>query len=174
MVGFGVTLATKAIKGLTLEEDGGLLVDSSLRVAANLYAAGDIAHFPLQGDGAPIRVEHWRVAEQHGRVAALNMLGRPARYDAVPVFWTIQYLKRLDYVGHATEWDEVVIHGDVGKPCFIAYYVRQNRVVAAVGMDRDQDMAALIVLLTQTRDWTPDMLGNEPRLLLDASGPGGA
>ena len=70
-------------------------------VADGLYAAGDIARFPLYGDGPPIRVEHWRVAEQHGRIAALNMLGQPTRYDAVPVFWTIQYLKRLDYIGHA-------------------------------------------------------------------------
>ena len=81
-------------------------MDASLRLADGLYAAGDIARFPLRGDGDPIRVEHWRVAEQHGRIAALNMLGEAQRYDAVPVFWTIQYLKRLDYIGHAADWDD--------------------------------------------------------------------
>ena len=86
--------------------------------------------FPLRGDGAPIRVEHWRVAQQHGRVAALNMLGRGVSYDAVPVFWTIQYLKRLDYVGHASEWDEIALHGDLRKPEFIAYYVKDGYVAA--------------------------------------------
>ena len=168
VAGFGVKPATPAIEGLNLGEDGGLSVDASLRAADGLYAAGDIARFPLQGDGAPIRVEHWRVAEQHGRVAALNMLGRRARYDAVPVFWTIQYLKRLDYIGHAADWDDIVIHGDLEQPCFIAYYVTQGRVVAAVGMDRDQDMAALIVLFTRSRDWTAERLGHQPSALLGA------
>ena len=54
-----------------------------------------------------LRVEHWRVAEQQGRVAALNMLGKDVSYDAVPMFWTIQYFKQLDYIGHAKRWDEV-------------------------------------------------------------------
>ena len=47
-------------------EDGSLVVDARLRVADGLYAAGDIARFPLRGIGAPIRVEHWRVAESTG------------------------------------------------------------------------------------------------------------
>jgi NADPH-dependent 2,4-dienoyl-CoA reductase/sulfur reductase-like enzyme len=137
-----------------------------LRVADGLYAAGDIACFPNRGDGEPIRVEHWRVAEQHGRVAALNMMGKAVRYDAVPVFWTIQYLKRLDYIGHATSWDEIVVHGDLEKPEFIAYYVKGGRVVAAIGLDRDLDTAALVELMTAQHDWTPEALGEHPAELL--------
>ena len=124
VVGFGVRPVTDYLADVPLNGDGSISVDASLRLADGLYAAGDIARFPLRGDGDPIRVEHWRVAEQHGRIAALNMLGEAQRYDAVPVFWTIQYLKRLDYIGHAADWDDVVVHGDLMKPEFLAYYVR--------------------------------------------------
>ena len=166
VIGFGVKPATRYLDGMTLNEDGGIPVDANLRVTPDLFAAGDIACFPLRGDSDPIRVEHWRVAEQQGRVAALNMLGQSVRYEAVPVFWTIQYLKRLDYVGHAKEWDDVVVHGDLLKPEFIAYYVKDGHVVAAVGLDRDKDTAALIELFTQRRDWTPEALGSSPASLL--------
>jgi len=166
VIGFGVQPATAVIGGLTLNKDGSVPVDASLRVAEGLYAAGDIACFPLQGDGDPIRVEHWRVAEQQGRIAALNMVGQAARYNAPPVFWTIQYLKRLDYIGHAAEWDDITVHGDLTKPEFVAYYVKNGFVRAAAGLDRDKDTAALIELFTMRRDWTPAELGDSPSATL--------
>ncbi len=171
VVGFGVRPATGFAHGLPVSDDGSLTVDSNLRVADGLYAAGDIARFPERGDGAPIRVEHWRVAEQHGRVAALNMLGQPTRYEAVPVFWTIQYLKRVDYIGHAAEWDETVLHGDLGRPEFLAYFVKNGTVRAAAAMDRDQDSAALVELLALRRDWTAATLGEHPAAVLAAMAP---
>lgn len=166
VIGFGVQPVTGYLSGVTLNDDGSIPVDNRMRVADGLYAAGDIARFPLFGDGKPIRVEHWRVAQQQGRVAALNMVGQSTRYDAVPVFWTIQYLKRLDYIGHATDWDDIVVHGDLGKPEFLAYYVKAGLVVAAVGLDRDTDTAALTELLKMRRDWTPSALGENPARLL--------
>ncbi len=162
----GVKPATGFLHGVARGDDGGVEVDAQLRAVDGLYVAGDSAAFPLRGDGPRIRVEHWRVAEQHGRVAALNMLGRAVPYDAVPVFWTIQYLKRLDYIGHAGQWDDIVVHGDLEKPEFIAYYVREGQVAAAIGWDRDTDTAALVALMTERRDWTPDALGPSPSKLL--------
>lgn len=169
VIGFGVRPATSYAESLARRDDGGIIVDAHLRAAPGLYAAGDIASFPHRGDGASIRVEHWRVAEQHGRVAALNMLGQPTRYDAVPVFWTIQYMKRLDYVGHAAEWDGVVLHGDLGKPEFLAYYVKDGRVAAAAGLGRDRDTAALVKLLAMRRDWQAADLGDSPAAVLAAA-----
>jgi NADPH-dependent 2,4-dienoyl-CoA reductase/sulfur reductase-like enzyme/nitrite reductase/ring-hydroxylating ferredoxin subunit len=167
VIGFGVRPVTDYLRGVPLNEDGGVVVDANLSVADGLYAAGDIACFPYRGSS--IRVEHWRVAQQHGRIAALNMAGTGVPYDAVPVFWTIQYLKRLDYIGHATDWDDIVVHGDLEKPEFLVYYVKHGRVIAAAGLDRDQDTAALIELFNQRRDWTADTLGSTPASLLASS-----
>lgn len=166
VVGFGVTPVTAYAQNLGVSEDGGVKVDAHLRVTDGLYAAGDIASFPYRGAGDQIRVEHWRVAEQQGRIAALNMSGQQMAYDAVPVFWTIQYLKRLDYIGHAAEWDELVVYGDLGKPEFLAYYVRNGLVAAAVGFDRDKETAALVELFTARKSWTADDLGDSPASVL--------
>ena len=166
VAGFGVQPATGFITGLPLNDDGSVTVDARMRAADGLYAAGDIARFPDRGEGPAIRVEHWRVAQQQGRVAALNMLGRDTAYSATPVFWTIQYLKRVDYIGHATSWDETVLHGDLEAPEFLAYFVKDGIVAAAAGMGRDQDTAALTLLFDQRRDWTAAELGERPARLV--------
>ncbi len=166
VIGYGVRPSTHYAETLNCNDEGAINVDANLRAADNLYAAGDIARFPERGDGAPIRVEHWRVAQQHGRIAALNMLGQPIRYDAVPFFWTIHYMKRLDYVGHASKWDNIVVHGDLSKPEFLAYYVKDGVVAAAAGLGRDQDTAALVELFTHQRTWRADELGDDPQAVL--------
>ena len=80
VVGIGVTPATGFVSGVRKAEDGGILVDAQLRAADGLFAAGDIAALPGT-DGKPRRIEHWRVAEQHGRAAARAMLGHAAPFD---------------------------------------------------------------------------------------------
>ncbi len=144
--------------GGPLAEGVQIVVNGTLQAADALFAAGDIAAFSHTGNGPPIRVEHWRVAQQHGRVAARNMLGRGELYDAVPVFWTIQYMKRLDYVGHAADWDYIEIEGKLEPPNFLAYCVREDRVAAVAGFDRDSDVAAMVLLMQTRADWTPDRL----------------
>jgi NADPH-dependent 2,4-dienoyl-CoA reductase/sulfur reductase-like enzyme len=153
VVGLGVAPATDMLSHVPRREDGGVTVNARLELADGIYAAGDIAAFPYRGDGAAVRVEHWRVAQQQGRVAALNMLGRPVAFDAVPYFWTIHFLKRLDYVGHAESWDDIVVDGDLDKPQFVAFYLKDGVVTAIAGWDRDRHMAAAIALMTDKRDW---------------------
>lgn len=153
VVGLGVAPATAMLQGVAPRKDGGVDTDARLGIADGLYAAGDVAAFPYGSTGARIRVEHWRVAMQQGRVAALNMLGREAMFDAVPYFWTIHFMKRLDYVGHAESWDEVAVDGDLEKPEFTAFYVKGGRVQAVAGWGRDQAMARTIGLMTDRRDW---------------------
>jgi len=92
------------------------------------------------------------------------------RYDAVPVFWTIQYMRTLDYIGHATSWDEIVVHGDLEEGKFLAYYVKDGVVAAAAGMDRDKDTAALIALMSLRPDWTATALGDDPAGVLRGVG----
>jgi apoptosis-inducing factor 3 len=162
--GSGIKPATAFLQDIPVNDDGSVTVDHTLQVADGLYAAGDIARYSYRGQ--PLRVEHWRVAQQHGRVAALNMLGRNVSYNAVPFFWTIQYFKQLDYIGHARNWDRVVIHGDIRKPAFIAYYVSGGHVIAAAGLDRGDDTAALLALFRRRQDWTAEALGDSPRQVL--------
>ncbi len=142
IVGIGVQPATGFAAGVDKRDDGGLVVDAGMRAAEALYAAGDVAAFPFQGK--PTRIEHWRVAQQHARVAARNMLGGDAQYDGVPFFWTYHYGKRFEYLGHAEAWDQVVIDGDLDAGRFVALLVQGGDVAAAVACGREQETAALI------------------------------
>jgi NADPH-dependent 2,4-dienoyl-CoA reductase/sulfur reductase-like enzyme/nitrite reductase/ring-hydroxylating ferredoxin subunit len=143
LVGVGVHPATGFLEGVTLDEDGGVIVDEHMRAADGLYAAGDIACFTDPRTGASARIEHWRTAQQQGRVAAHNMAGRHTTFDGVPFFWTRQFDTGLLYVGHAPHWDEIIYSGDVEACDFLAFYVRRGRALAVAGMNRDRDMAAL-------------------------------
>jgi apoptosis-inducing factor 3 len=164
VLGLGIKPATDFLKGVALNGDGSITVDRNLQAADGLYAGGDVARYPYRDQD--LRVEHWRVAQQHGRVAALNMLGQSVPYDAVPFFWTIQYFKQLDYIGHAARWDRIVLQGDMEKPEFLAYYVKDGRVAAAAGLDRGNDTAALLALFRRRQDWTAEELGANPARVL--------
>jgi len=147
LAGVGVHPATGFLEGVTLDESGAVVVDAQMRAADGIYAAGDIASFPDPRTGERVRIEHWRTAQQQGRVAAHNMAGRDTAFDGVPFFWTRQFDTGLLYVGHATHWDEVVYRGDVAAGDFLAFYVKDGRALAAAGVNRDRDMAAIEELI---------------------------
>ncbi len=152
VLGVGVRPATEFLRAaFSLEKDGGLAVNEFLQATDNVYAAGDIVRFPLAVTGQPTRIEHWRVAQQHGQAAARNMLGQREKFTAVPFFWTQQYGKSLRYAGHAEHWDEIIYQGDVAKQDFLAFYVLDNRIIAAAGMNHDVEMIYITELLEQDR-----------------------
>lgn len=125
----GVHPATDFIHDLSLQDDGSLLADDQLRVAENVWVAGDIATYPTpQG---PQRIEHYRVAQQQGRIAALNILDKEIAFDRVPFFWTAHYGTRYEYLGHAQEWDDYHLLGSLQEKRFIAFYCRGG-IIAAV------------------------------------------
>jgi apoptosis-inducing factor 3 len=150
IVGTGVRPATDFLKGVALADDGGIPVDSSMQAAPGLYAAGDIAQFPLPRSDKTLRIEHWRVAQQHARVAALNMAGGNEHYTGVPYFWTYHFGKRFEYLGHASEHDDVVIDGDLDTQAFIAYLMKDGLVAAAVACDREAPTARLAEAMRST------------------------
>jgi NADPH-dependent 2,4-dienoyl-CoA reductase/sulfur reductase-like enzyme len=145
VVGVGVHPVTEFLEGVELDDHGGVVVDSRLRAAEGIYAAGDIASFIDSRTGERMRIEHWRTAQQQGRTAARNMLGRDVEFDAVPFFWTQQFDLGLLYVGHAKSWDQIIYRGDVSARDFLAFYVKNGRVLAVAGMNRDREMAEIEV-----------------------------
>ena len=152
VLGVGVRPATDFLRdAFSLEKDGSIVVDHFLQAAPGVYVAGDSARFPLAATGQPTRIEHWRLAQQHGQTAARNMLGQREQFTAAPFFWTQQYGKSLRYAGHAEKWDDILYHGDVAKQDFLAFYVLEGRIVAAASMGRDADMIYIAELLGQGR-----------------------
>jgi NADPH-dependent 2,4-dienoyl-CoA reductase/sulfur reductase-like enzyme len=117
---------------------GGIVVDERLRTSdPDIYAAGDVATFHHALFGTRLRVEHWANALNGGPAAARSMLGRELTYDRVPYFFSDQYDLGMEYSGWAPpgSYDQVVIRGDAGKREFIAFWVKEGRVLAGMNVN---------------------------------------
>ncbi len=135
VMGVGVKPRTElaAAAGLTIER--GVVVDAQLRAAAGVWAAGDIARYPWNGE--MVRIEHWQVAIRHGQAAARAMLGRAFRAD-VPFFWSQHHDVTLGYVGHAEAFGTPEVHGDLVARDAHVVYRDGGKIRAVVTIGRDK------------------------------------
>ncbi|MEO3973311.1 FAD-dependent oxidoreductase [Streptomyces sp. CAU 1734] len=152
----GLALADRA-------DGGGIAVDASLRTSdPDIHAAGDVAaaRHPLLG--ARLRVEHWANALNGGPAAARAMLGQEVSYDRVPYFFSDQYDLGLEYSGWAPagSYDQVVLRGDAGKREFIAFWLKEGRVLAGMNVNVWDVTAPVQELIRSGAVIDPDALGD--------------
>ncbi|HKB30528.1 MAG TPA: FAD-dependent oxidoreductase [Streptosporangiaceae bacterium] len=139
VAGIGIQPDVPSVAGSPIAQANGILVDELCRTsAADVFAAGDVANHlhPIFGR---VRVEHYNNAEKQGAAAARSMLGSATPYSYIHSFWSDQYEHKLEYVGHATAWDEFVIRGSLAEGKLIGFYLREGLVQAAAGLDRGGD-----------------------------------
>jgi 3-phenylpropionate/trans-cinnamate dioxygenase ferredoxin reductase component len=166
VLGVGVAPRTGLADG-ALAVDDGILVDAGLRASAeNVYAAGDVANHdhPLLGR---LRVEHWANALEQGPAAARAMLGQGVEYDRVPYFFSDQYDVGMEYAGHSRPGDEVVFRGDPATREFIAFWLRDGRLVAGMNVNVWDVNEQIQALVGDGATVDPDRL-RDPDVALDA------
>ncbi len=148
VVGVGVMPRVELARDAGLEVDNGIVVDERLRSSAeNVFAAGDVANAWHPFFQRRIRVEHWANALNQGPAAARAMLDREVSYDRIPYFFSDQYEVGMEYSGYATAWDEVVFRGERDAGEFIAFWLKDGRVVAGMNVnvwDVNEHVQALI------------------------------
>jgi NADPH-dependent 2,4-dienoyl-CoA reductase/sulfur reductase-like enzyme len=150
--GVGIKPQTSYLKdnsSVQLLKDGSLAVDETFAVKGlkDVFAIGDIATYPYHGpggNGKPIRIEHWNVAQNAGRSVA-KIINKPGSKvePFTPIFWSALG-QQLRYCGNTVKgYDDVVIKGetDPEKPSFIAYYTQGDTVVAVATMGKDPYMS---------------------------------
>ncbi len=153
--------------GLKLGESGGIKVSSRLETSVpGIFAAGDVAEYDsVVHGGCPLRIEHWDVAFSQGKYAALNMVGRDARYDVVPYFFSdLSDWASLEYVGPAADWDRELVRGSLPEGRFSIWYLKDGRVAAALSVDRSSDLAHARRLISDGTE-----LGGRADMLADLS-----
>jgi 3-phenylpropionate/trans-cinnamate dioxygenase ferredoxin reductase component len=136
VVGIGVLPRTEMFAAGGGAIDDGILTDEGLATSLpDVFAAGDVANARQPRYGRHHRVEHWANALNQGPVAARAMLGREVAYDEIPYFFSDQYETGMEYAGYAMEWHEVVFRGDVASREFIAFWVKDRRVLAGMNVN---------------------------------------
>jgi 3-phenylpropionate/trans-cinnamate dioxygenase ferredoxin reductase component len=139
VAGIGIEPAAELLAAAGAAVDNGVLVDERCQTALpDVYAAGDVANHRHPRFGR-VRVEHWNNAQRQGKAAAGAMLGDPAPYDYLHTFWSDQYEHVIEYVGFAATWDRLVFRGSPESRKFLAFYLKDGAVHAAVGLDRGGD-----------------------------------
>ena len=142
VLGIGVTPEISLAKGAGLElgERGGVKCSAGLETSeSNIYAAGDICEYDSPVHGKPMRIEHWDVAFNQGKTAAFNMLGRGLEHTVVPYFFSdLADWVSMEYVGPGS--GDSVIRGSMEGGEFIAFYVDDGEVKAALSVGRSDDL----------------------------------
>lgn len=162
VVGVGVEPATEVVASAGVKIENGIVVDEYCKTnVEGVYAAGDVANHYHPVFGRWIRVEHWQNAINQGRAAARNMLDRHEPYDDVHWFWSDQYNYNLQYAGFHMGWDELVIRGSLEQRKFVAFYLQDSRVAAAVAINRGKDLRRSMPLIKARIELDPRKLQDE-------------
>lgn len=149
-VGVGVVPAVELAEAAGLEVGNGIVVSESLQTSSpDVYACGDVANWFNPLIGARMRVEHWENARQSGMAAARAMLGQTVAYDWIPYFYSDQYDAGMEYSGWVGPdgYDEVVFRGSPAEGEFLAFWLKEGRVLAGMNVnmwDVQDDIRALI------------------------------
>jgi 3-phenylpropionate/trans-cinnamate dioxygenase ferredoxin reductase component len=150
VIGIGAVPNDGLARSAGLEVNNGVVADSSLRTSdPDIFAAGDVASSYLPLLGRHVRMDHWSNALNGGKAVALSMLGEQIEYNRVPYFYSDQYDLGMECAGLPLPgtYDQVVYRGDADALEFIAFWLKEGRLVAGMNVnvwDVNDDIQGLI------------------------------
>ncbi|BAU82638.1 ferredoxin reductase [Streptomyces laurentii] len=142
--------------GVALDPNGAVTADDRLRTSLpDVYAVGDCASFPSARYGTRLLVHHWDNALQGPRTVAADIVattsgtgtasdaetGGAPPYDPVPYFWSEQFGRFVQYVGHHADADTLLWRGDPADPAWSVLWLRDGVAVALLAVGRPRDLA---------------------------------
>uniref|UniRef100_A0A6Q2XEZ3 Rieske domain-containing protein n=1 Tax=Esox lucius TaxID=8010 RepID=A0A6Q2XEZ3_ESOLU len=152
IAGIGVIPNSDFLKGSSVEVDSrkAVIIDKFMRTnIPDVFGAGDVTSFPLAlRKDQRVNIGHWQLASAHGRVAALNMLQKQTEIVSVPFFWTVLLGKSIRYTGYAEGYTEIIYKGKVEERKFLAFYIKDDQVVAAASLMFDPAVARVAEIMS--------------------------
>ncbi|QBE61797.1 NAD(P)/FAD-dependent oxidoreductase [Pseudoduganella lutea] len=141
VAGIGLVPNDGVARAAGLACDGGVIVDAACRTSdPRIFAAGDVAVAPNSWYGRPLRLESWQNAQEQGIAAAESALGLPVQYDPLPWFWSHQFDRHIQLVGVPGGYHSEVVRGDAAGGEGLLCYLRDGRMVAAIGINAARDL----------------------------------
>ena len=159
VVGIGVVPSVDWLDGSGLTLENGVVCDQRLFAAERIVAAGDIARWVWQHDGAEerIRIEHWQVAADAGVAAARSLMAGRAEapsFSPIPYFWSDQFDIRFQVLGSPAGTDEIrIVDGSLGEGKFVALFGRAGRLRAVMAIGRPRQLMSFRKLLEAGSSW---------------------
>jgi NADPH-dependent 2,4-dienoyl-CoA reductase/sulfur reductase-like enzyme len=158
LVSIGAVPATAWLQssGIAMNPDGGIICDSALRSSLpDVYAAGDIVHWPNEIMDVSMRLEQWTSAHEQGTTAGRNAVsGAGESYQTVPYFWSDWYKNRIQFVGRAGDSEPEVVSGAVDDDRFVALYRDGDRLVGALAVNEPSRIMKDRRRISQRASWS--------------------
>ena len=172
VVGVGAAPATGWLEGSGIElhdGDRGIVCDEYLRSSLpDVFAAGDVAHWPNADLDATMRLENWTNAADQGTRAGTNAVtpGAMTAYRTVPYFWSDWYGQRIQFVGIAATEDVEFVSGAPDEDRFVAAVWQGDRLVGAATLNEPRKIMKLRRLIAErgTRQQVGELVVPVPQL----------
>ena len=143
IAGVGALPNSQLASDAGLNCDNGIVVDETCRTSdPAIYAAGDCTNFFSPRYQSRVRLESVDNAFEQSKVAASNILGRPAAHDRVPWFWSDQYDNKLLIVGLSQGHDQQLTRGDPATRSFSVCYLKGGELLAVEAVNHTKDSMA--------------------------------
>ena len=140
-VGVGIAPNTDLAAEAGLPVNNGVMVNEYLEAAEGVFAAGDMANYSSPILGRQLRVEHYDVALQHGRVAGANMTGERQSYGELPYFFSFMGDLRLNVIGDMGRREQCVRRGELSlEPGFLQGYFADGLLQAVLSVNLNGDL----------------------------------
>ncbi|HEX5247097.1 MAG TPA: FAD-dependent oxidoreductase [Gaiellaceae bacterium] len=124
IAGLGIVPRTELAESAGLPVDDGIVVDvyGCVEGHEDVFAAGDVARFPMPALGRSGRVEHEDHANTHGRLVGANAAGANERYEHLPFFYSDLFDLGYEAVGDLdSRQDTVQLWLEPNKKGIVAY-----------------------------------------------------
>lgn len=146
VVAVGSVAATEWLHGTGADLTDGVACDEHHRVLGfegHVYAVGDVCRV-VRPDGSSHRSEHWTAAAEQPARAARTLLHGPAAESSagVPFFWSEQFHRKLQVIGHPHEADQHVVEHRAESGGWTVTFTRAGRLVGAAALDMPGRIAA--------------------------------
>jgi 3-phenylpropionate/trans-cinnamate dioxygenase ferredoxin reductase subunit len=168
VVGVGIVPNVELAAAAGLGVDNGIVVDASGRTDdPDIFAAGDVTNHPNPLLGRRLRLESWENAQNQAIAAAKAMLDRSEPYHEIPWFWSDQYDVNLQLLGLAEGYDDAVTRGDLAKPPFVRFYLKDGKIRAVAAANSPRELRIVKRLMQMGRTAAPAQLA-DPAVNLQA------